>query len=197
MRFLSRFRHWIFDMDGTLTLAVHDFPAIKSELGLPLDRGILEVLAEMAPAEAALVNQRLDRIEYELACQAQPASGARDFLDLLSKKQARLGILTRNKKSHALVTLRAAGLGDFFHEEDIIGRDEADPKPSPQGIRILLDRWQASAAETVMAGDYKFDLESGRAAGTRTVYVDPERKFPFRRLADVWVTSLGQLIPLV
>ncbi len=38
---------WIFDMDGTLTIANHDFEAIRAELDLPPDRPILEALAEL------------------------------------------------------------------------------------------------------------------------------------------------------
>ena len=33
---------WVFDLDGTLTEPILDFPAIKRALGLPIDRGILE-----------------------------------------------------------------------------------------------------------------------------------------------------------
>ena len=197
MTALSTYRNWIFDMDGTLTIAVHDFPKIKKELGLPGDRGILEVLAEMEPAEAAIINQRLDEIEHELARDATPAHGAHEFLEALAAKNVRLGILTRNKRSHALVTLQACGLLDFFDENYILGREEADPKPSPEGISVLLEAWQVPAAKAVMAGDFRFDLEAGRAAGTCTVYIDPERKFPFRNLADVWVGSLKELMPMV
>ena len=197
MTALSMYRNWIFDMDGTLTIAVHDFPKIKAELGLPLDRGILEVLAEMEPEQATKINDRLDEIEHDLACKATPAEGAQEFLEALARKKVRPGILTRNKKSHALVTLKACGLIDFFQEDNILGRNEADPKPSPQGIQKLLNAWQIPAAKAVMAGDYRFDLEAGRAAGTRTVYIDPERKFPFRKLADVWVGSLRELIPMI
>ncbi|HCR31850.1 MAG TPA: HAD family hydrolase, partial [Stenotrophomonas sp.] len=32
---LSAVRHWVFDMDGTLTVAMHDFERIKRELGIP------------------------------------------------------------------------------------------------------------------------------------------------------------------
>ncbi|MGE8273775.1 MAG: HAD family hydrolase, partial [Stenotrophomonas sp.] len=32
---LSTIRHWVFDMDGTLTVAMHDFARIKRELAIP------------------------------------------------------------------------------------------------------------------------------------------------------------------
>ena len=32
---LSDVKHWVFDMDGTLTVAVHDFAAIREALDIP------------------------------------------------------------------------------------------------------------------------------------------------------------------
>ncbi|HIN00314.1 MAG TPA: HAD family hydrolase, partial [Deltaproteobacteria bacterium] len=33
-------KYWIFDLDGTLTVAVHDFNAIRNELGIPAGQPI-------------------------------------------------------------------------------------------------------------------------------------------------------------
>ena len=49
---LQSCRHWVFDMDGTLTVAVHDFPAIKRALGIPQDDDILHHLAALPADEA-------------------------------------------------------------------------------------------------------------------------------------------------
>ena len=46
-------RHWVFDMDGTLTVAVHDFEAIKRALEIPQSDDILHHLAALPAAEAA------------------------------------------------------------------------------------------------------------------------------------------------
>ena len=45
-------RHWVFDMDGTLTVAVHDFEAIKRALEIPQSDDILHHLAALPAAEA-------------------------------------------------------------------------------------------------------------------------------------------------
>ena len=50
---LEDIRHWVFDMDGTLTLAVHDFPAIKVALQIPPEDDILTHLAALPADEAA------------------------------------------------------------------------------------------------------------------------------------------------
>ncbi|MGB1885018.1 MAG: HAD family hydrolase, partial [Gammaproteobacteria bacterium] len=45
------------------------------------------------------------------------------------------------------------------------------PKPAPDGIHFLLERWQASRERSAMVGDFRFDLEAGRAAEVLTVHV--------------------------
>ena len=44
---LSHCQYWIFDLDGTLTIAVHDFDAIRDELGLPAGEPILEAMSKL------------------------------------------------------------------------------------------------------------------------------------------------------
>jgi len=67
MRVLRDARHWVFDMDGTLTLAVHDFPAIKRALGIPEEDDILHHLAALPAEEAAAKHAWLLEHERELA----------------------------------------------------------------------------------------------------------------------------------
>ena len=64
---LAACRHWVFDMDGTLTVAVHDFPAIKRALDIPQDDDILHHLAALPEAEAAAKHAWLLEHERELA----------------------------------------------------------------------------------------------------------------------------------
>src|SRR5512145_2518841 len=92
-------RCWIFDLDGTLTLAVHDFPAIRAALGMTeSDPDILRFIASLPAAEAAARHSRLMEIEYELAARTAAAPGAGRLLDLLSRRGSRVGILTRNTR---------------------------------------------------------------------------------------------------
>ncbi|OYW86764.1 MAG: HAD family hydrolase, partial [Pseudomonadales bacterium 32-61-5] len=125
---LSTARHWVFDMDGTLTIAVHDFLAIKRALEIPPEDDILHHLAALPADEAASKRAWLLEHERELAYAAQPAPGALDLLHELQDRGCQLGVLTRNAHELALVTLQAVGMGDCFASEDILGRDEAPPK---------------------------------------------------------------------
>lgn len=193
-RALLERRYWVFDLDGTLTKPILDFPKIKRSLGLPTDRGILEVLAEMEPERAEPLAHKLSEIELNMARQATAAEGARTLLEELHTRGTRMGILTRNKRDHALETLHTTGMLDFFQPEHVLGRDEAEHKPSPDGVLKLLTMWGAQPGQAVMTGDFLFDLQAGRAAGTAVVYVDAAGRFPHRAHADIAVARLDRLL---
>ncbi|MCY1395267.1 N-acetylmuramic acid 6-phosphate phosphatase [compost metagenome] len=176
---LGDIRHWVFDMDGTLTLAVHDFPAIKRALGIPQEEDILGHLAALPEDEAAAKHAWLLEHERELALISTAAPGAVDLVRALHAAGCRLGILTRNAHELALLTLQTIGLGECFVTDDILGRGEARPKPSGDGLLRLSGQWRVEPARMVMVGDYRFDLECGRAAGARTALVNlPENPWP-------------------
>jgi len=180
---LGDIRHWVFDMDGTLTLAVHDFPAIKRALGIPQEHDILTHLAALPEDEAAAKHAWLLEHERELAVASRAAPGAVELVRALHGAGYRLGILTRNAHELALITLAAIGIGDCFLTEDVLGRGEADPKPSPDGLLRLAARWDVAPQNMLMVGDYRFDLDCARAAGAHSALVNlpdhlPENPWP-------------------
>lgn len=185
--------HWIFDLDGTLTVAVHDFDELRRELGLPLGAPILETIAALPSAERDHATRRLDALELALARRARPQTGAVAALEALAAQGRRLGLVTRNSEANARATLRAAGLDRFFEPDDVVGREACAPKPSPDGIGRLLARWQADATDAVMVGDYLFDLQAGRAAGTATILFDAAGEYRWSEYADLCIDSLGAL----
>ena len=175
---MQQLRGWVFDLDGTLTLAQHDFPAIRRELGVPADADILTYMATLPADDYTAMKAQLDAIELRLAADVQPAPDAVALVRQLRDQGRRLGILTRNLQVVARSTLSCLGILDCFAPEDVLGREEAEPKPSPDGIHQLLDRWQLTPDEAVMVGDFRFDLEAGRAAGSRTCLVLPDNPWP-------------------
>ena len=175
---MQQLRGWVFDLDGTLTLAQHDFPAIRRELGVPADADILTYMATLPADDYTAMKAQLDAIELRLAADVQPAPDAVALVRQLRDQGRRLGILTRNLQVVARSTLSCLGILDCFAPEDVLGREEAEPKPSPDGIHQLLDRWQLAPDEAVMVGDFRFDLEAGRAAGSRTCLILPDNPWP-------------------
>ncbi len=188
---------WIFDMDGTLTLSIHDFAGIKRDLGLPPGQPILESLAKLPPAVADPLYQQLEAMGLAIAYQSTAQAGAYELLSELRSRDYKMGILTRNSKNNAKATLAACGLAEFFCDQLILSRDCCPPKPSPDGILQLLMRWNAPPERSVMVGDYVFDLEAGKRAGSATVYIDPTGKFIWKAQADVAVTQLGTIVAMI
>ena len=186
---------WVFDLDGTLTLAVHDFAAIRRELEVPDDSDILGHLMSLSPDRAQPLHDRLQEIELELAALTRAATGALELLQRLQDSGSQVGILTRNTRENALHTLELVGLDSFFHPDHVIGRDDAAPKPDPDGIHRLAEIWGIAPATTVMVGDYQYDLQAGRSAGSLTVHVDATRTFRWPELSDVSIGRLDELLP--
>ncbi|MCY4603773.1 MAG: HAD hydrolase-like protein, partial [Gemmatimonadetes bacterium] len=109
---------------------------------------------------------------------------------------ARLGILTRNNHANALQTLAVCDLAEFFDPAHVLGRDEAAPKPDPDGIHKLLAAWGAAPATAVMVGDFRYDLKAGRRAEVTTIYYDATGQDLWTSEADFRVQSHAELLAL-
>ena len=190
---LSHCHHWIFDMDGTLTQPVHDFDWIRAELGIEMGNPILEAIGRMPAAAAEEAKVKLDELEMELAWKAVAQPGAEAFLQALRDKGLALGILTRNGEHIAQATLEACGLLGFFEQEVVIGRETCAPKPEPDGVEYLVNYWGADRSNTVIVGDYRYDIEAGRACGIQTVHFDTAGQFQWPEFMDYGVMSFSEL----
>ncbi|NKB38345.1 MAG: HAD hydrolase-like protein [Gammaproteobacteria bacterium] len=184
-------------MDGTLTKSVHDFAYIRSELGLEPDVPILEALNAMPVKQAAPLWQRLNEIESHFAAKATIMDGSRSLLEKLASRGARLGIFTRNVMPVVIETLKACEIDHLFSLEHIVDRDVATPKPSPEGIHYLLDLWQADAEDTVMVGDYLYDLQSGKSAGVTTIHHAGGGDQTWPEYTDIYIRHFSEIEGMV
>jgi HAD superfamily hydrolase (TIGR01509 family) len=190
---LQQYNSWVFDLDGTLTEPVHDFVHIRNELGIPANADILSYIDQAAPEDKCTMLERLDELERHYAALAHPAEGALELLEQLHNVNCCLGILTRNTRELALLSLEAIGAGGYFDSEFVLGRDESQPKPSPDGIKILLNQWNRLPSSGVMVGDFEFDLISGKQAGVKTIHVDKaDRHWP--EVTDLRFSTLSELV---
>jgi HAD superfamily hydrolase (TIGR01509 family) len=187
-------KFWVFDMDGTLTDAKHDFPAIKRQLGLPLDLDILTGLNLLDTKIRDEKHLELNQIEMEIARKATAAPGVFDLLTALKEGDVSLGILTRNNDDNTMATLETTNLIQFFKEEDILTRDSAKPKPHPDGLLKLQSKWGGLSTEMVMIGDYLYDLLVGKAVGVDTIYIDPTGEFKYKEHATYSITQMDHIL---
>jgi phosphoglycolate phosphatase-like HAD superfamily hydrolase len=115
----------------------------------------------------------------------------------LRRRKIHVAVVTRNGRSFARETIIRLRLPI----ELVITRDDAAPKPSPEALLKILDIWGIAAARAAMVGDFRFDLEAGRAAGMRSVLYSAdsseEELATWRLLADFVVPSFVDSGPLL
>ena len=178
-------RAMLFDMDGTLTRPMLDFPRIKAEMGIG-QRPILEALAEMQPDARRGAEAVLLRHEEDAAAGSTLNEGCRDLLDWLAKRGVRTALITRNSRTSVLTVLGRHGLA----LDVLITREDAAPKPDPKPLWLACERLGVPPTETWMVGDGQYDVEAGAAAGIRTVWVSHGRQQdfdtrPWRTVSDL------------
>ena len=196
MEFLPAFcarRCWFFDMDGTLTEPVHDYVAMRREMGMGPEVNLVETVWGLSEPQRSEKKRQLDAIGARFVAQARPQSGALELLQELRARGRQVGLITRNSRSNTIATLAALGLEDWFAPEVIATRDDSVPKPAPDAILALLQTWGCAPTDAVMVGDAAYDLDAGQAAGVATVLVDPTGDSPLRAAADASVCSPAEL----
>ncbi|UCG15291.1 MAG: HAD family hydrolase [Phycisphaerales bacterium] len=184
----------IFDLDGTITRPCLDFDAIRREMGLPPGRPILEEMDTLSPRQRAEALAVLDRHEERAARESTLHDGASETIAELHSQGHAVAVLTRNVRKWTRFVLEKHGI-----EVDAIRcRDDGIIKPSPLPVLELCRELGAAPGQSWVIGDHRFDIESGRQAGTRTILLlsRPESR-NCANLADYAVRSLPEIVPIV
>ena len=177
---------FLFDIDGTL-LDTREFIIQATEYALkkynypPQDRTYI----------SSLVGSHFDEFYYKLTAERknikQLQEAHREFqfnnmdlttlfsdtinvLEELKNRGYILAVVTSRSKKTSLLSLKHAGILDFF--KVIISDEDASAlKPSPEPILIALKKLNSLASSTIMIGDSYLDVEAGLAAKTKTIRV--------------------------
>ncbi|MCA9772492.1 MAG: HAD family hydrolase [Myxococcales bacterium] len=180
----------VFDLDGTITRPRLDFEAIRTEIGLAPDLPILEQLVAADAALRSRAEEVLAVHESEAARESELNDGARALFEYLDRHEIPRGVVTRNTRRNAELVARKHGL----RFGPIAGRDCAPPKPHPEALRLIARRLGTLPREMVMVGDYRYDIEAGRAAGMTTVLVTNGEIKSYAAEAHRVVARLDELI---
>jgi HAD superfamily hydrolase (TIGR01509 family) len=185
----------IFDLDGTLTEPLLDFDAMRAEIGLP-PGPILEQLAHADAATRARAEEILRRHEREAIARATLADGCAELLSHLAARAIPAAILTRNVREVVDTFARTFG----FRFAAVYTREDGPHKPAPDGVLALCAIMGVAPADTLVVGDYKFDILAGRDAGCPTALVTSthaptRRELPEWGPPDLVVASLRELLP--
>jgi len=186
---MRRFDGVIFDMDGTLIEPLLDFRALRAELGIAADAGILEALDAMAPDEAGPRRRKL--IEYELASarQARLHDGAAELLADIRRADMRTALLTRNAAEAMRIVLDR-----FDLSFDLAwSREDGPIKPEPDGVLRACRQLGIDPGRCACVGDFHYDLVAANAAGAVSVLLASNGPCDFADLADHVIAELSEL----
>ncbi|QTA92652.1 HAD-IA family hydrolase [Desulfonema magnum] len=197
----------LFDFDGTLTKpGALDFPTIKKTLGCPAELPLLEFIENMTdPKQQEEAWCELERFELEAAARSEPNPQAEEMIAYLHSKGLKIGIVSRNKLGaikRALRNFRTISFSDF---DVIISRDDpVAPKPSPKSVLMAAEKLGVEASQSLMVGDFIFDIQAGQDAGAMTVFLDdetktwkPETRSDSIKASDYTISTLGELRDIV
>jgi HAD superfamily hydrolase (TIGR01509 family) len=183
----------VFDLDGTLTVPILDFDAIRAEIGI--EHGpILEAMAEMTGARRKAAQCVVDRHEEAAAEAACLRDGVHETIDALRESGFSIGVLTRNARKWCELVLDRCGV----IVDAVRCREDGVVKPSPDGVLALCELFDANPADCWMVGDYLFDVQAGHRAGAKTVLIIGDEVVPeYANQADHVIRRMPELLPIV
>jgi len=182
----------LFDMDGTITEPMLDFPRIKREMGIG-QRPILEALAEMSASARQIAEAVLLRHEEEAAANSVLNPGCIELLNWLDRHRIGMAVITRNSRLNVETVCRKHDL----KFEVVITREDGKFKPDPAPLLEACRRLGAGTSDVWMVGDGQYDVEAGLAAGIATVWVSHGRIKPFAAEPDWVVQGLHELTAML
>lgn len=185
----------IFDLDGTITQPYFDFDAIREEMGLARDSGpVLESMRKMNQQQHQRAEEILHFHEEQAVIESELNAGAKRTLSALRKAGIRIGILTRNKRRNAL----AIGKKHKLKFDAVVGREEGPVKPDGFGVLQICRQFGVRPQETLMVGDYLFDLLCAKEAGAVAVLLNNhERAGEFAEHADFTIERIDQILEII
>lgn len=185
----------IFDLDGTITKPYFDFDAIRQEMGLDKNAGpVLEAMEKMTPSERLSAQRILNYHEKKALEESQLNDSAGETLSRLREMGILIGILTRNTKENAYTIARMHGL----HFDAVVGREDGPVKPDAFGVIHLCRRFGVKPQETLLVGDYLFDLICAKSAGASAVLLaNHEKADEFEKNADYRIEKISQVIDII
>lgn len=166
--------------DGTLTVPVIDFAAMRRAIGVP-SGDILDAIHSWDAQKQREAQEKIAVIEADALRRMKLMPGLLELCETLDTREVRRALLTRNVKRSI----------DHFHEHHFrlqpfhpaLGREFKPYKPNPDGILHILDHWNLPPQHCAMVGDSaKDDIVAGNRAGVLTILLDTEGKYDLEQL---------------
>ncbi len=210
----------LFDMDGTLLDTAPDFIAVcqamlKAHGRAPIDdkriqdvvsggaRAMVAATFDMdpeAPGFETLRQEFLDRYQEHCAVFTRPYDGMPELLASIEQSRLIWGVVTNKPVRFAAPIMQQLGLAE--RSAVLVCPDHVkNSKPDPEMLLLACSQLKVDPSEVLFIGDDLRDIESGRAAGTKTAavrygYIHPDDN-PAHWGADVIVNHPSELLAVL
>ena len=209
---IPSFRHYLFDVDGTLLDTAPDINAavrevlagrgrdhipeayLRNHIGRHLIELFRDIYPEYAPAQ---IDELID--EYRTAYLGRNHRGTKVYEGVAEALSALAGskatATTKATRTTRIVLERFNLIGFFDHVQ---GTDGFPSKPAPDVVLRCIGALAARPGDCLLVGDSPVDMEAGRRAGVRTCavrygYGDPQGIAEWK--PDYWISDLRELLP--
>lgn len=204
------FKHFIWDFDGTLfDTYPHTLRACYKALE---ECGVQVVDDELEKAVFVSLKYTFDyfkdRIEPELLYErykvivsseklddSSPMNGANDILEQIQSMEGYNYIFTHRDRLSTYEYLNRYNMAHLFRHIVTID-DNFARKPNPEAINYLIDKYHMKLEETLMIGDRKLDIDSGKNATISTCQLLNNKYVP-KENADYYISNLSDILQII
>jgi pyrophosphatase PpaX len=175
----------LFDLDGTLINSIDHIVACwqhtaraclgremsREEIVRNVGRALMECFEEVAPGRSEELREVYRA--YQVKTHDDTVTlvpGTVETLEGLKAAGFALGVVTSKGLTVAMEGLDLFGLFPFF-DTLVTYEDTTVHKPHPDPLLVACDRLGMEPAQVLYVGDAVFDIQAGKAAGTRTAGV--------------------------
>ncbi|MDR1508363.1 MAG: HAD-IA family hydrolase, partial [Synergistaceae bacterium] len=158
----------LFDWDGVIADTRLDFSGIREKYYGHRRAMLLEDAHTLGPAREAMMSE-LEDIEVRGAERATWIVCARETLEWVNRVRKPWAIVSRNCKKSILAAAEVLGMK---LPAVVRSRDDGDcVKPDPRALIETCGLLSVSPAQTLLVGDYIYDVMGARRAGMRSALV--------------------------
>ncbi len=177
---MKRFSCVIFDLDGTVSQTNElIYATFNHVIGKYLRKVFTQqqIVATFGPPEEIAIERLVGKEQLKAAMSdfyrfyeehhdemATIHAGIPELLRSLKGKGVRIGMFTGKGRKSTITTLEKFGVLKYF-DKIVTGSDVQNHKPSPDGIRLILDAFKIAPEEALMVGDAVADVTAARESG--------------------------------
>ena len=163
----------LFDWDGIIADTRLDFSGVRSKYYGERRSMLLEDACTLAPERREALMRDLEELEVAGARNAALVPGIDKILEWVGAARVPWAVVSRNCRKSILTAAETIGLK---LPPVLLSRDDFSPaKPDPRMLREACRRIGVPPAQSLLIGDYIYDMMGARRAGMRGVLVRAAR----------------------